>query len=1216
MSRDFEVFDLFATPLRETQLIEASAGTGKTYTIAGLFLRLLLEGLYRVDQILVVTFTNAATEELKDRIRKRLVQLRDALMDDSNATADPVLAGLLARLSDRESAIKRLENAIRGFDEAAIFTIHGFCQRVLADRAFASAMPFESELRADVSDILQEVVEDFWRRRFFQASPLLIDYLLEQKYSPDSLLRDVRPHLGKPYLQVLELARSDEFEQAECDLQSAFEQAQAIWLEDGVAIRNLLQEHLDQLSKTSYGQDKLLIGFQVLDEYFADSTPKPTLFNGFERFTQHKLRAGTKKNCTTPQHEFFLACERLWQTSERLTAQYQNLLKSLRVELLQYAELELARRKRREQIQSYDDLLLNLHRALKNAYGGENGEELAEQLRERYPAALIDEFQDTDPIQYDIFSAIYKNSGLPVFLVGDPKQAIYSFRGADIFAYLRAHHDARRHTTLGENWRSQPALIDAVNRVFQQRQATFVLDEIEFHPVQAAGAQPSSQLDISGDPASALWFWFARGEEDDKALGKSEAREQAARWTAAEIARLLNASQQGQASLDGRPLHGGDIAVLVRKHEEGRQVREALLELGIASVQQTRASVFASPEAREIYYLLRALAEPGREALVRAALATRLIGKSGAELYALSDNDQAWESVLEQIHKLHQIWLERGFVRMFRLFLREFDVSRRLLSLPDGERRLTNILHIMELLQEAEQRQRLGQEGLVVWLAARLAGQQTGHLAGGEDDEAQQLRLESDSQLVQVLTVHKSKGLEYPIVFCPYLWDGRLSATDKTVNSLSFHNPQRDYQATLDLGSDQLDDHRPWAAREELAENLRLAYVALTRAKHRCYVIWGKLRESETSSLAWLLHPPPVIGPGADPIQASAERVKKMHASALYNELARLVQQAPDSLHLADPPAPVAYTPNALSMTELRARIFPGPVRGRWQISSFSALVAKSGGEQPDYDASPWLEVQAPAVESVPSEQANIFDFPKGARAGRCLHQLFENLDFAAASPEVIQQLVEQTLPEYGFDRDWTAVVTEMVGNTLRAPLNDASLCLADVKARQRLNELEFYYPLARLDVAGLRQILTPSRFGALGATLKEELDALEFAPTRGYMKGFIDCVFEANGRYYLIDYKSNWLGAQAEDYQPDKLVEPMTREGYVLQYLIYTIALHRYLRLRLPDYEYSKHFGGVYYLFLRGMHPDRPGCGVFRDWPEADLIHSLDSYLEGRPRA
>ena len=1205
MSRTFEVFDLFTTPLRDTQLIEASAGTGKTYTITGLFLRLLLEGQYRVDQILVVTFTNAATDELKDRIRKRLVQLRDVLMDDPDAASDPMLAGLLRRLCDRESAIKRLENAIRGFDEAAIFTIHGFCQRVLSDRAFASGMPFESELRADVSDILQEVVEDFWRRRFFLASPLLIDYVLEQNYSPDSLVRDIKPHLGKPYLHILELAQSEDFEQAEQNLQEAYQHTRTLWLEQGVEVRNLLQDRLDQLNKQSYSQEKMLIGFQSLDEYFSAESPQPTLFNGFERFTQHKLQAGTKKNGSTPQHAFFSASERLWQASERLATQYQYRLKSMRAELLQYAEQELARRKRSEQIQSYDDLLLNLHRALQ----GDNGAELAEQLRQRYPAALIDEFQDTDPIQYDIFSAIYKNSGLPVFLVGDPKQAIYSFRGADIFAYLRAHQDARRHATLGENWRSQATLIDAVNRVFQQRQATFVLDEIEFYPVQAASAQSAGQLAVADDPAAALWFWFAQGDADDKALGKSDARTVAARWTAAEIARLLNASTQGKASLDKRPLHGGDIAVLVRKHDEGRQIREALLEHGIASVQQTRASVFSSLEARDIYYLLRALAEPGREALVRAALATRLIAQSGLEIHALSENDQAWERVLEQIHALHQLWSERGFVRMFREFLRDFNVSKRLLGLPDGERRLTNTLHIMELLQQAEQTLRLGQEGLVVWLAARLHSQ----IAGEQNDEAQQLRLESDSQLVQVLTVHKSKGLEYPIVFCPYLWDGRLSARDKTINSLSFHHPQQNYQATLDLGSDRLDEHRPWAAREELAEDLRLAYVALTRAKHRCYVVWGKLKESETSSLAWLLHPPPGVGPNADPMLASAERVKKMRASALRRELTRLVEKAPESLYIAAPPSFTQYQPGIQSEATLRARDLPGPVRGRWQISSFSALVAKSGHEQPDYDASPWLEEATPAPEVPPAAQASIFDFPKGARAGRCLHQLFEHLDFAAASPTIIRALVEQTLPEYGFDLEWEPVISSMVSDSLQAPLNDAGIRLADVKARQRLNELEFYYPLARLDAAGLRQILNPNRFGAVGTILKDELDALEFAPTRGYMKGFIDCVFEFEGRYYLIDYKSNWLGARPEDYQPGKLIEPMTRDGYVLQYLIYTIAVHRYLRLRLPDYDYSRHFGGVYYLFLRGMHPDRPGCGVFQDWPEAELIQTLDDYLEGR---
>ncbi|MCB1717441.1 MAG: UvrD-helicase domain-containing protein, partial [Candidatus Competibacteraceae bacterium] len=880
------------------------------------------------------------------------------------------------------------------------------------------------------------------------------------------LLHEIRPYLGKPYLNILELARPAEFTRAEQALTEAYGVVRTLWLEQGIDIRNLLQDQLDQLNQQSYRQDKVLMGFRGLDLYLADEAPRPVLFDGFERFTTHRLVKSTKKNCNTPQHAFFEACECLWLAAEQLRAQYETELKALRVELLHYADRALAQRKQREQIQSYDDLLLNLHRALQ----GPRGEELAKQLRERYPAALIDEFQDTDPIQYDIFSTIYQNSGLPVFLVGDPKQAIYSFRGADIFAYLRAHQDASRHTTLAENWRSQPSLIDAVNAIFQHQRASFLIDQIEYHPVRPAQRASQGTINIEDDPPQSLWFWFLRGDEPSKPLNKTDARALAASRTAAEIARLLNAAAQGRAQVDGRPLHGGDIAVLVRKHDEGRQVREALLELGIASVQQTRASVFASREAQEIYYLLRALSEPGREPLVRAALATSLIGMSGPQIHQLSEDDRAWDALLERIQHLHRLWLEQGFVRMFWQFLREFDVQKRLLGLNDGERRLTNTLHVMELLQQAAQQLRLGLEGLVVWLAERLTGD--------EDDEEQQLRLESDSQLVQVLTVHKSKGLEYPIVFCPYLWDGRLGANDKSKGSLSFHDPAQHYQAVLDLGSEQLDSHRPLAAREELAENLRLCYVALTRAKYRCYVVWGNIKEAESSALAWLLHPPPVIGPGADPLAASAERVKKMTADALHGELRTLAQQHAGAICLADPATVRPYKPAPAAPADLQARMFQGPVRGRWQISSFSALVAHSGGsELPDYDAAPWLE----PVDDTPSEAVpNIFDFPRGARAGRCLHQLFEHLDFAAATPARITELTEQTLAEFGFDLSWSEIVAAMVRNVLQAPLDSTGLCLADVKSRQRLNELEFYYPLADLDAAGLRRTLSPylDRFG------------------------------------------------------------------------------------------------------------------------------------------
>jgi exodeoxyribonuclease V beta subunit len=390
--------------------------------------------------------------------------------------------------------------------------------------------------------------------------------------------------------------------------------------------------------------------------------------------------------------------------------------------------------------------------------------------------------------------------------------------------------------------------------------------------------------------------------------------------------------------------------------------------------------------------------------------------------------------------------------------------------------------------------------------------------------------------------------------------------------------------------------------------------VALTRAKYRCYTLWGKIAESESSALAWLLHPPTVIGPSADPLLASAERVKGMTADALHKELQALCAKHPRAVALLQPLKNTAYRPAVVAPTALQARHFQGPVRGQWRISSFSALTAhtsnSNSGELPDYDATPWLK---PTENDATTGTAlTAFDFPRGARAGRCLHQILENLDFSNALPERLTTLSERALLEHGFDLSWTPVVINLLQNTLAAPLNSSGLRLADIAPWQRLNELEFYYPLNHLNTAGLRRTLAPylHHFGAAESTLRETLEALDFPSTQGYMKGFIDLVFESGGRYYLADYKSNWLGEHAADYQPERLSEPMSRAGYILQYLIYTVALHRYLKLRLQNYDYQHHFGGVYYLYLRGMDPALPGYGVYSDWPDSDLIQTLDKYF------
>jgi exodeoxyribonuclease V beta subunit len=543
-------------------------------------------------------------------------------------------------------------------------------------------------------------------------------------------------------------------------------------------------------------------------------------------------------------------------------------------------------------------------------------------------------------------------------------------------------------------------------------------------------------------------------------------------------------------------------------------------------------------------------------------------------------------------------------MRFFRAWLIGEGVPQRLLAFRDGERRLTNLLHLAELSHVAS-RARPGMAALLKWLGDRRR-------APANKDEEQQLRLESDENLVRIVTVHKSKGLEYPVVFCPFLWDGRLRADEKNNTTLLYHDPDDARRAILAVGAGEDDPARQYARREEMAENLRLFYVALTRAKQRCYLVWGKIKDAGAAPPAWLLHRPTVKEHGKDWLQATQERFGKLEAAAIRGDLQTAFAAAGDAVAIAPLPREPGqrYRPPEGVEPELKARVFAGSLSEFWRVGSFTALTAGQSVETPDYDMTAAVPGGETGAEVAAVPLRGIFAFPRGARAGSCLHAMFERLDFTQRDRERREDLVSRTLTGHGLDAaEWTPVVADLIERVLATPLDEKGLRLATVAPDRRLNELEFAYPLGHLRADGLRRVL--ARHGYAVGPFREMIDHLEFSPLRGYMKGFIDLVFEAGGRFYLVDYKSNWLGPEPAAYRRELLDDAMARESYVLQYLIYTVALHRYLRLRVPDYHYARHFGGVFYLFLRGMDPALGAdCGVFRDRPAPELVAALDELM------
>jgi exodeoxyribonuclease V beta subunit len=1196
-------FDLLGSPLEGANLIEASAGTGKTYTITCLFLRLILEKRLTVKDILVVTYTVAATEELRDRTRKKIREALEAFTRGDSK--DSFFKGLIQKTRGTEEAINLLRSALCDFDEASIFTIHGFCQRTLHESAFESGSLFDTELGPEQeTGITEEIVQDFWRRHFYNAPVEVVNYALSEGLGPKyflDLLKKGRSHLDlkiTPELQLPQSIDTKPFYQAYEKLKKAWPASQEE-VEEKLGNPGMYMDYARGLEE--YMGD--------MDSYASGVITAFPLPKQFEKFTTAVLEKKTKKGYSIPRHPFFNLCDEVQKTAAILREEMDKQLLFLKGELFRCLQKELPARKQRRNIQSFDDLLTRLRHSLEKS----GGNELSETIRRRYKAALVDEFQDTDPVQYAIFWNVFGTGGAIMFLIGDPKQAIYSFRGADLFAYMKAAGHVDSRYTLTRNWRSEPGLSAAVNTVFSNGANPFLYREIPFEKAVPKEGKDHEPLKFNGRGAPPFHLWFVDSKEvgDGAVIKKGVAYELIPRAVAGEISRLILLGRRGEALFGERPLREADIAVLTRTNREAQLMQDSLAELKIPSVLYSTGNLFDTREAKEMNRVLKGISNLHDERVIRAALATDMMGVGGETIEELQRDEAGWEAWLTKFREYYEMWGKYGFIRMFRYFLLREKVRLRLLSMPNGERRLTNVLHLSEVLHQAAIEEKLGMVGLLKWLARQRE-------PASPRLEEHQLRLESDANAVKIVTIHKSKGLEYPIVFCPFNWS-KSKIDPKEV--FTFHDKEDDWRLNLVLNPEG-SPKRAFAEKEELAENIRLLYVSLTRAKNRCYLVWGRLKDAETSSLSYILHPP---GDSAENIvEQTGNHFKGLEDETIRRELESLARKSKGNILLSDMPSTPGkeVSPAEKTREELAGRDFSGTILRGWQIASFSSLTSgrresaedsrHASMDLPDHDQQ--IPPEEPVLEEIPF---SIFAFPRGAKAGSLLHEIFEGLNFMERDPSVMKKIVAEKLREYGFEKDWQEAVAQMIGRVLAAPLQPDSngFTLSRIGKKDKVSELEFYLPLQPITPQKLREIFAEYGGSGIPQEFPGRIEELDFSPARGFVKGFIDLAFRFRGRFYIVDWKSNFLGNRVEDYSRERMAREMEESLYLLQSNLYVLALHQYLKRRLPDYRYRDHLGGVFYVFLRGVDP-RAGdeFGIYRDLPGEDLVEALSRNLVGPP--
>ncbi|TWX72928.1 exodeoxyribonuclease V subunit beta [Colwellia sp. C1TZA3] len=1238
--------------LQGKHLIEASAGTGKTHNITRIFLRLLLERELPIEQILVMTFTKDATEEIRGRIddfiRESLHSWDNLIIHDNYFKA--LNQNLVNKNISSREVKARLSQALLYIDEAAIFTIHGFCKRVLNQYAFASGISFNAQMETNTQDITLEACQDWYRvlalgsENNSQAFKLVTEFWPE----PGSFINQFSKALATQ--NVLNV---QDPENISVEFKGLVEQAIAS-LETNIAMLTTALIEVKKGVEQEKRHQELTLLLNWLAELSADVAGKhgkiPDAFIDGRRYARSKVK--------NELIEIFTAVNSVKKQHPDLAKQINRAQALLVVRKgIYHIRAEITRKKLQANVMGFDDLISTLNDCLTHQSGQEPDQVLANSIFTQFPVALVDEFQDTDPQQFSILKAIYYHQpSAALYMIGDPKQAIYGFRGGDIFAYLSARNDCDYQWLMDTNWRSSASMITGYNRLFYGNklsgEAVDVFGyQIPYLPVKAS-AKAHEKVFLDSE-FNALQFIHFNVEADAKSKdGKEKAvkqsyRAQMSAWCANEIVRLLACPKLNMAS--------GDIALLVRDGTEAADIKFALNQCGLSSVfMSNRANLLQSDETKHLLQLLKGILFLENDRLYTAALASPLMGFNREKLLQLQHDEQQWQALKISFEKLRNEWQFKGFISMaLQLMHQHFqiDVSNADNSLDDkhnADRILTNLLHLFELLQGASQRHRQPQE-LLFWF------EQQSQIDNPEVEA--ELRLESDENLIRIITQHGSKGMEYPVVFVPFATRHKdpLKFGNRHVSFIEFHDENGVLQQSLDGNNEA----RAGMAAEAYAEAIRLLYVAVTRAEKRCYILSTAFDHYENSPLGKTLKWSADTDIATSLQQLAQDNPDEIALDVLENYLTE------ETLSAAGLAKPTSVTANIQSTTdeinvnaESQAEVarFNGKIERDWWLSSFSALsknLRHNGVSSPDRDNQ----------ETEPTDQQdnnystlsnNInelrFTLTKGAQTGNLLHDILEQTDFSAPDWQkschwplvkygAIDGVIENA-PESGVESGVKSEVESEVksstassestqqnhGQTrlikwleevLQTPLSaNNSLSLAQLELQDTLRETEFYYPMRSASSSQLTKLLTEHRNNNTSRKIakKHRVHLPSYHQLKGMMHGFIDLIFQAEGKYYVCDYKSSHLGDQYSDYNDAAMRHNIEKNHYDLQYLIYALALHRHLKYALADYDPKQHFGGIYYLYLRGMsnQTQHQDCGVYYRKITLAELDQLDDIFAG----
>lgn len=1127
--KDFKPFDAFTVELKESNLIEASAGTGKTYSIAILVLRLMLEKKFSVKEILMVTFTKAAVAELEERIRlfirKAYRASHDEVIDDPTITR---LVQTVISQSSQQEVQQHLKEAVLFLDETSVLTIHSFCQVTLTEFAFETSQLFGSETLQDDVTVLQEEINKFWRENITIIPTPLLKTLLEAGLTNESLKEIILEHLkGKKYFDY---EKDKVYSWCEEDHEKII-----------VELKELKQKE-KKLKEEMYSyilnNEKL-----IRTKSEANTYARKAGLHQYETPEQLVENIKLKKSSAYIQNlynEILIYCDDCARAADDVQRKIWLVMNNINCHAINVVSAGLEEFKQRNNLLSFDDMIINLH----HTFVQKDNQRLADALQQKYKAVFVDEFQDTDRLQYEIFQKAFGVNSI-LFYIGDPKQSIYAFRKADIFTYFKAKMEVQHRYTMNENFRSAKDLINAMNIFFQPKP-----DFDTFHFKDAPEAITYRQV-LSPEPNTKGSLIKEGSGVAPITITMVSKLEEIYRAVAVQIIELLSSSFKIVKDGREKSISPSDIGILVRTRSQAVEMKSVLAYHRIPAVTIDDAKILQSEEANWLLYLLQAMVDISRSSINKALLSPFTAYKTD-DILKLDD-----EVTLSLFRKYSLQWHEDGVFSALMDFIADFNVKSVLLnaSVKNGERIIANLFQLIELVHKVQTNKQFSPLELVSWLQRSIQGMET------EGDEYEQ-RIESDEESVNIITIHRSKGLEYKIVFAPF-----LDLLDNSwVNFQSYRHPDTgEYISIEKIKLEQ--EQKKWISEQNEQENRRLVYVAITRAIYKCYIHRNTYYRNSTLSQF------------VDALGNADEALVKKEDAPLYDVKYRYRQDKEDS-----------------SRSHYRQVNFQLE-HNNWTKMSYTMLAQK--GEPIS---------KPPAIGS--SDRYDHFMFnqlTRGSKTGNLLHQIFEQVNFVDNNNwrYVIDEALKQHLPKY---RElYAPMLFEMLKQTFSVPLNvyGQTFTLSEVRYENRIHEFEFDFPVPLYNPSELN-LLTNSNI---------EVRVSWDKPLEGIVNGKMDLFFECRGKYYILDWKSNYLGDTLQDYSSEALAQAMNTNNYHLQYLIYTLAAKKYLQTRLRSFDYEQQFGGIIYLFVRGLRSNRDS-GVYTNRPTLEQLKLLERIMAGRAAA